>query len=1336
MKNQKFRQWYNRKALLAGVLAVSMAVSPMTTAFAGTGAQTAVATQEQEAVNEVVLADFNFDEAAEDGSFNGGNAIATVGGGSIELVDHDGGKAAKFVASDKDWLQVTKADGSSLLDGYEEVTISYDILPEMSNSHWVFYAAQNGNSLNWNDNGNKERYLGVLVKNGNTEIERYNNTGSRPTNPTIKMTASQWQHVDIVYTKDATVAYLNGVRVSKVASSYSLKDILGNNGVFWLGKAAWGGGEYSSMQLDNFKIVAGTSLYDNDRVTAATSEIETALGDIDNVIGDLNLIQTSSDGLSVTWTSDNTDIVTADGKVTIPTDGNKEVTLTAIMKDGDKTVGEKTYKVTVLDQNAMLNELADQLTLPYSTESGSEVYGNITLPETIGAADVTWSTKQSDIVDVNSHEVAGYDAMPAGVVTRPEKDTDVTLTATITWKGLSTTKDFTFTVKAAPEKIEESDYTDYFFAYFAGEGYSDGEQIYFASSQDGMNWDDLNNNNPILTSALGEKGVRDPFIIRSPEGDKFYLIATDLKINGGNGWDAAQNNGSQSLMIWESTDLVNWSDERMVEVSADIGAGCTWAPEATYDAKTGEYVVYWASRTPEKDTKQRLYYAKTRDFYTFTEPQLYIDYDQSSIDTTMIENNGTYYRFTKNEGGSTNSLGAKTKTIFLEKSDSVLGNFTQIASDSLNSNQYVEGPTIFKLNQDDTDGTDKWCLLVDDFGGSGYYPLVTTDLESGVFTKPESGTYKMPSRARHGTPIRVTSEEYKKIMAAYSSPDTVTATAIMGQEPQLPDTVTVNGEEKNVTWNLDGVSFTGTPYSYVTVTGSVEGSIVAATAQVQLIPDNVEYMIDSNNTGSKTWENVKAVSDKLLNTNAADQAKTEDNSWGYTSVVGDSGDIKGYSQVSETNPYAGGWWARSNKNITYQVTLPKGEHQIMLGCTGWWSMGRAMDVYYSVNGGAEIKLCDFDAVKSSETYAEGTIELTEDAVVTLTVKKAASDDPILSWISISDVTKAPEISTDALQAKVDAAKAYEADKADYTSGSYGAVEAAVKAAEALIAEPTSQEEVDAAAEAIQKALDALVSIKDLKASYAANQGKDADAYTEDSYKAYTDALAQAKEVLENADATAEQVEAALTGLEKAVAGLTEKTPDPDPTPDPTPTPEPTYTNGLSDVPAADGNWYYYQDGKIATDLTTVTYNKYGWFYVHNGKVDFNYNGLAANEYGWWKISGGAVDFNFNGMAANEYGWWKISGGAVDFNYNGLAANEYGWWKITGGAVDFNYNGLAANEYGWWKITGGAVDFTYNGVVANEAGYWYVRGGAIDFSFSGKVSVNGSIRNVKNGKVSR
>ncbi len=682
--------------------------------------------------------------------------------------------------------------------------------------------------------------------------------------------------------------------------------------------------------------------------------------------------------------------------------------------DGDPVLGwiSVNKHTTFTDPEDYLNAALDQVDIP----NKDDVRGNITLSDQVKVdgetVNVTWETSHPEIVDVESHEVEGYDAMPAGVVTRPAEDTEVTMTATLSYGEETRTKEITLNVKAAPEEISEDDYTDYFFAYFAGEGYSDGEQIYFASSQDGLNWDDLNNNEPVLTSTLGEEGVRDPFIIRSPEGDKFYLIATDLKIYGNGDWNAAQNSGSQSLMVWESTDLVNWSDQRMVEVSADIGAGCTWAPEATYDPLTGEYVVYWASRTPSVDNKQRVYYAKTRDFYTFTEPQLYIEKDQSSIDTTMIENDGTYYRYTKNEGDSTNELGALTKTIFIEKSDSVLGDFTQIPSDSLNSsdNQWVEGPTIFKLNSDDA-AEDTWCLLVDDFGGIGYYPLLTTDLESGEFTAPEEGTFKMPSRARHGTPLRVTAEEYARIMAAYGSPEEVDTVTVMGETPDLPDTVTINtGTEevqKAVTWNLDGVSFEGNPYSYVTVTGTVEGSTVEAIANVQIIPANIEYMIDCNNLDSETWKRVAEASGGLLNTEAADQAKTEDNTWGYTSIVGsdNSADMTGFGQSSVSNPYTGGWWARGGKNITYQVTLPAGDHQIMLGCTGWWSMGRQMDVYYSVNGGTETKLCDFDAVNSQERYASGTISLDEEALVTLTVKKADGNDPILSWISVSDVTE-------------------------------------------------------------------------------------------------------------------------------------------------------------------------------------------------------------------------------------------------------------------------------------------------------------------------------------------
>lgn len=955
--------------------------------------------------------------------------------------------------------------------------------------------------------------------------------------------------------------YLDGQLISTASQDKTIQDVIPDGDIFgYIGKSLYEPDALLTANLADFKIYSGALTETEIKEGLPTADeksdmlmadiLETVKGEnasLDAVTEDLNLAD-SIDNVEITWgTWEQKEVIAEDGTVTAPAEGQVDVTIPFSYEIGGISYN-KEIDVTVLpiDTEAELQEALASLDIP----NKDDVRGNITLPETSeNGIPIEWSTNHDEIVDVNVIPgEEGYDDTPAGTVTRPEKDTTVTMTATLTLNDQTVSKDIEINVKAAPKPIKESDYTDYFFAYFAGEGYSDGEQIYFASSQDGLNWDDLNNNKPVLTSTLGEKGVRDPFIIRSPEGDKFYLIATDLKINGGNGWTAAQEDGSQSLMVWESTDLVNWSDQRMVEVSADIDAGCTWAPEATYDPTTGEYVVYWASKVASDGyAKQRLYYAKTRDFYTFTEPQVFIDTQQSSIDTTIIYEDGMYYRYTKNEGGSTNEFGAPTKTIYAQKSDRLLGGeWENITTASLNREAHVEGPTIFKLNEDDQTDTQKYCLLVDNFGGIGYYPLVTDDLSDGEFSRPDT-TYKMPTRARHGTPIRVTSEEYQAIMAAYSAPEEVSAVTYEGETPELPNTVTFKaGEEetqKNVTWNLDGVSFEGDPFSTVTVTGTVEGSIMEATANVRIIPKDIEYMIDCNNPESATWTGAKELNSGLLNGEAADQEKTDDNTWGYTSTVGssDPADITGYSQNDINNPYAGGWWARGNKDITYQVTLPAGEHTIMLGCTGWWNMGRQMDIFYSVNDGADTKLCDLDAVSSREVYASGTITLDEESVVTLTVKKADNNDPILSWIAVSGTAAEepePVIDTSALQEAVNTANALAAE--DYTAGSYAEVETALDAAEALLAAPTSQDEVDAAASALQSAVQNLVSIAELRDYCEAHAEYTEDAYTEESYAAYESAFASAQEVLGKADASQDEVDAALAALTEAVNGLEEK----------------------------------------------------------------------------------------------------------------------------------------------------------------------------------------------------
>ena len=55
-------------------------------------------------------------------------------------------------------------------------------------------------------------------------------------------------------------------------------------------------------------------------------------------------------------------------------------------------------------------------------------------------------------------------------------------------------------------------------------------------------------------------------------------------------WDAAQRTGSRGIFVWESTDLVNWGNERLVVVE-DATAGMVWAPEAIWDPAKG--MTFW-----------------------------------------------------------------------------------------------------------------------------------------------------------------------------------------------------------------------------------------------------------------------------------------------------------------------------------------------------------------------------------------------------------------------------------------------------------------------------------------------------------------------------------------------------------------------------------------------------------------------------------------------------------------------------------------------------------------------------------------------------------------------
>lgn len=278
------------------------------------------------------------------------------------------------------------------------------------------------------------------------------------------------------------------------------------------------------------------------------------------------------------------------------------------------------------------------------------------------------------------------------------------------------------------------------------------EQIYFSVSKDGMNWKTLNSKKPILTSEIGEKGIRDPFIIRSKEGDKFYMIGTDLNVFlRPDHWGSATLNGSHDILVWESDDLVNWSETKAVTVSRE-DAGCSWAPETIYDKEKDSYMVFWASRVDYGKGNHKLFRSYTKDFKTFTPAEVYIERECDVIDTDIVENNGMYYRFSKDE---------TSKCILMEKCNSLSGKF-EVVNSNLNEIYGVEGPQCCQL----PDG--RWCLFLDQYGANaGYAPFVTDDLDKGQFKKVE-GEFHTEIQFRHGGVLTITMEEYDRLINAFN----------------------------------------------------------------------------------------------------------------------------------------------------------------------------------------------------------------------------------------------------------------------------------------------------------------------------------------------------------------------------------------------------------------------------------------------------------------------------------------------------------------------------------------------------------------------------------------
>ncbi|MDO4189524.1 MAG: glycoside hydrolase family 43 protein [Lachnospiraceae bacterium] len=348
-----------------------------------------------------------------------------------------------------------------------------------------------------------------------------------------------------------------------------------------------------------------------------------------------------------------------------------------------------------------------------------------------------------------------------------------------------------------------TDYTGYLFAHFIGEQDANQEQIYFSVSEDGLNFKDLNSCKPVLISNIGEKGVRDPYLYRSPKGNKFYLIATDLSIYNRGGWFQneqgyydASTTGSSNLVLWESEDLINWSEPRLLPV-APKNAGMAWAPEMIYNDETEEFIIFFSSSIMNPATKMKakpnaIYYVATKDFVNFSDTKIFID-NQSDpdgksreiIDTTVIKI-GDYYYSASKDGDNAEANGGirilRTKTLLDANSwEKVLDlDELNLSIDGLGikrmDNGDLEGPELFMYNPKDwaDSNVPEYGLMADRFQADlGYLPLKTTDIEDrdnskGSWTVLSDKDYSFDKlKKRHGTIMNITSAELEKLKNHY-----------------------------------------------------------------------------------------------------------------------------------------------------------------------------------------------------------------------------------------------------------------------------------------------------------------------------------------------------------------------------------------------------------------------------------------------------------------------------------------------------------------------------------------------------------------------------------------
>lgn len=291
----------------------------------------------------------------------------------------------------------------------------------------------------------------------------------------------------------------------------------------------------------------------------------------------------------------------------------------------------------------------------------------------------------------------------------------------------------------------------YLFVYFTGNTLA-GQQIYYAISENGIDFSPLNKGKPVIaadTVAL-MKGVRDPHILRAHDG-WFFMVATDMDWTKGK-WS------NRGFVMMRSHDLINWEHHTIDFHTRFIGkdaakVDAVWAPQTIWDSTVQKYMIYFSLHS-EKDgpySQDAVYYTYATDDFSDVEsdPKPLFKYPYPTIDTDIVQDeSGKYHLFFNTWGGTDGVI--RRQFIFTHLHDQT--EWKLVEGRMQPNNIPSEGSCVYPSSKGG------WMMVYDCFRNGFCQFCKSDDLIRFELLKstPTTGIFT----PRHGTVIQITRMEY------------------------------------------------------------------------------------------------------------------------------------------------------------------------------------------------------------------------------------------------------------------------------------------------------------------------------------------------------------------------------------------------------------------------------------------------------------------------------------------------------------------------------------------------------------------------------------------------